>query len=72
MKSVGYACLNQGNTEFGRPELKRRYDPQIEEEANWLGPALRVSEKAALLIVAKGYTVAEASDHGTRRFSVRG
>ena len=59
MKGVGCACLNQGNSEFGRPELKRRHDPQIEEEAHWLGLALHVSEEAALLVVAKGYTVAE-------------
>lgn len=40
----------------------RHYDPVLEEEANWLGPALLVSEEAALHIVERGLSVSEASD----------
>jgi Zn-dependent peptidase ImmA (M78 family) len=31
----------------------RHYDPMLEAEANWLGPALLVSDEAALLIVER-------------------
>lgn len=41
----------------------RSYDPVQEEEANWLGPALLVSEEASLWIVRNGLSRAEASDH---------
>lgn len=40
----------------------RHYDAAIEEEANWLGPALLISEEAALLIVEREHSLAEASD----------
>lgn len=40
----------------------RHYDAALEEEANWLGPALLVSEEAALLIAESNQTVEEASD----------
>jgi Zn-dependent peptidase ImmA (M78 family) len=40
----------------------RHYDAELEEEANWLGPALLVSEEAALDIVRRGYDVGRASD----------
>jgi len=41
----------------------RSYDPLQEEEANWLGPALLVSEEAALWIVRQGLSRPDASDH---------
>lgn len=41
----------------------RSFDESQEEEANWLGPALLVSEEAALWIVRRGLSKAEASDH---------
>jgi Zn-dependent peptidase ImmA (M78 family) len=41
----------------------RSYDPDQEEEANWLGPALLVSEEAALWKVRKNMSKSEASDH---------
>ena len=41
----------------------RHYDPDRENEANWLGPALLVSDEAALAIVESGLTVVRASDH---------
>lgn len=49
-----HALLNaQGN---------RHYEREIEEEASWLGPALLISDEAAVHIAAH-MTVAEASDH---------
>lgn len=40
----------------------RHYDPILEAEANWLGPALLVSDEAALLIVEQKLPIREASD----------
>lgn len=41
--------------------VSRQYDRSQEEEANYLGPALLISEEAALSIVRRGLTKAEAS-----------
>ena len=41
---------------------KRAYDKEMEEEANWLGPALLISDEAAMHIAAMGLTIAKASD----------
>lgn len=44
---------------------KRNYSDdvaEVEEEANWLGPALLISEEAALHIVKSGLTLAQASE----------
>ena len=38
----------------------RYYDKAIEDEANWLGPALLISEEAALYIVSTKMTMTEA------------
>lgn len=50
-----------------KPPIKadgsRDYDENLEEEANWLGPALLVSDEAALHIVETGMPISEASDH---------
>ncbi len=40
----------------------RHFDPEQEKEATWLGPALLVSEEAALHIVEQGLSIGEASD----------
>lgn len=40
----------------------RDYDPALEAEANWLGPALLVSDEAAMSIVSREMTVSAASD----------
>lgn len=40
----------------------RSYDEMMEEEANWLGPALLVSEEAALYIARRRIPITEASD----------
>jgi Zn-dependent peptidase ImmA (M78 family) len=40
----------------------RQYDRTQEEEANYLGPALLISEEAALTIARRAITKAEASD----------
>jgi Zn-dependent peptidase ImmA (M78 family) len=44
------------------PEGSRYYDAVIEAEANWLGPALLISEEAAMHIARLGLTVAKASE----------
>lgn len=43
-------------------EGARYYDAIIEAEANWLGPALLVSEEAAMHIARLGLTITKASD----------
>jgi hypothetical protein len=40
---------------------RRHFDPELEAEANWLGPAILVSEEAALSIVNQRLGVAEAA-----------
>jgi hypothetical protein len=40
----------------------RKYDAVQEEEANWLGPTLLISDEAALTIARRGLSAAEASD----------
>ncbi len=44
------------------PSGTRNYDKAMEAEANWLGPALLVSDEAAMHIAALGLTIAKASD----------
>ncbi len=39
----------------------RHFDAALEEEANWLGPALLVSDEAALFIEERKLTLSEAS-----------
>ncbi|WP_244670186.1 ImmA/IrrE family metallo-endopeptidase [Rhodoplanes elegans] len=41
----------------------RYFDRTQEDEANWLGPALLISEEAALLIAREGMSIASASNH---------
>lgn len=40
---------------------RRHFDAELEAEANWLGPAILVSEEAALVVVSRGLRVAEAA-----------
>lgn len=40
----------------------RHYDGVLEEEANWLGPALLVSDEAAVAIARNGWSISQASD----------
>jgi hypothetical protein len=44
------------------PSGTRNYDKTMEEEANWLGPALLVSEEAAMHFAALRLTISKASD----------
>ena len=44
------------------PDGSRHYDLEIEEEANWLGPALLVSDEAAVWIARNRMSIAAASD----------
>lgn len=41
----------------------RNFNQEYEDEANWLGPALLISEEAALHIVKTGMTIDEAVEH---------
>lgn len=41
----------------------RHYDKELEEEANWLGPAILVSEEAAVSVARQGWSVREAAAH---------
>jgi hypothetical protein len=40
----------------------RYYDPTLEEEANWLGPALLISDEAAVYIVRQRMSLHDASN----------
>lgn len=40
----------------------RHYDKTLEDEANWLGPALLISPEAAMHIAEQGYSVSAASN----------
>jgi|SRR5579862_1928127 len=40
----------------------RKYDAILEEEANWLGPALLISAEAALSIARRDLSLSQASD----------
>jgi len=41
----------------------RNFNKGLEDEANWLGPALLISEEAALHIVDNGMTIPQAVEH---------
>jgi Zn-dependent peptidase ImmA (M78 family) len=41
----------------------RHYDKDREDEANWLGPALLISDEAAMHIAARNLSIQAASDH---------
>jgi Zn-dependent peptidase ImmA (M78 family) len=47
----------------------RHYDVE-EEEANWLGPALLISDEAALWIAEEGISLLDASNHYTASMQV--
>ncbi len=50
----------------------RHYDQEMEEEANWLGPALLVSEEAALHVVRRALDVSTAAQlYGVSRDLMR-
>ena len=40
---------------------RRHFDSELEDEANWFGPALLVSDEAAVFIASRGWTLAEAA-----------
>lgn len=42
---------------------RRTYVKELEEEANWLGPALLISDEAAVFIAESKMSVTEASDY---------
>lgn len=40
---------------------RRHFDGELEEEANWFGPAILVSDEAAVLIASRGWSLSEAA-----------
>jgi Zn-dependent peptidase ImmA (M78 family) len=60
---LAHAVLHHPPHEFLAGDGQRNYEASIETEANWLGPALLISEEAALWIVEEGLSEARASDH---------
>jgi Zn-dependent peptidase ImmA (M78 family) len=59
---LAHGLLNHPPMKILDPSGKRAYDKEMEEEANWLGPALLISDEAAVHIAALGLTIAKASD----------
>jgi hypothetical protein len=59
---LAHALLLHSAHSISGPDGARVYCPEIEEEANWLGPALLISEAAALHIIRRGYSLDAASD----------
>ena len=50
----------------------RNFDPELEAEANWLGPALLISREAALAIVQRGLSLeAAGEEYGVSKPVVR-
>ncbi len=58
---IAHALLQHPTHAVLTAQGKRHYEREIEEEANWLGPALLISEEAALL--AARMSIDEASDY---------
>lgn len=59
---LSHCILHHGTQRKGNSGGLRHYDAAQEEEANWLGPALLISEEAALWIVRNGLSKSEASE----------
>lgn len=58
---LNHAILLHPPTEPFSEHGCRNFNKEIEEEANWLGPALLISEEAALHIVKTEMSIDEAS-----------
>ena len=59
---IAHAVLGHSPEELFDGNGKRPINAIAEEEAKWLGPALLVSEEAALLVAKSGRPVAEAAE----------
>jgi len=59
---VAHALLHHPTHALLNAQGNRHYEREIEEEASWLGPALLISDEAAVHIVAR-MTIAAASDY---------
>ena len=56
-------CILEHAPESKITELSfRKYNKALEEEANWLGPALLISVEAALSIARRGLSIVQASE----------
>lgn len=61
MHEVSHILLMHPPHKLRAEDGGRHYDLKLEEEANWLGPALLVSEEAALAVVQQGLNVHNAA-----------
>ncbi|AWW73124.1 zinc peptidase [Erythrobacter sp. KY5] len=59
---LAHVLLRHDPSAFAWIDGQRHYDDLAEAEAKWLGPALLISEEAALRIVTNGLSIADASD----------
>jgi len=59
---IAHAVLHHPPEALFDGEGKRKINAIVEEEAKWLGPALLVSEEAALLVARSGRPVSEAAE----------
>ncbi|WP_108399068.1 ImmA/IrrE family metallo-endopeptidase [Devosia submarina] len=65
---IAHALLGHPVTALFGADGQRSHNPDHEEEANWLGPALLISEEAALFIVQQSMSVPDAAEfYGTSR-----
>lgn len=63
---VAHALLRHPVPALFGADGKRNHDKAQEAEANWLGPALLISEEAAVSIVARRLSISNAADlYGT-------
>jgi Zn-dependent peptidase ImmA (M78 family) len=60
---LSHGILGHPATEVFNEIGCRNFNTEIEEEANWLGPALLISEEAALYIAKHQMSVDEASEY---------
>ena len=60
---LAHALLHHPPHALLRSSGERTYESVIEEEANWLGPVLLVSNEAARWAMAKGMDVMRAAEH---------
>jgi hypothetical protein len=63
---VAHALLQHPVPVLFGADGKRNHDKGHEDEANWLGPALLVSDEAAVAVVASGMSIVDAAEiYGT-------
>lgn len=59
---IAHAILGHEPHPLADPSGKRSFNLEQEDEANWLGPALLISDEAAIFIAENGLDLNEASN----------